>query len=316
MSTAVVGGTYWETCSEPSVDRVLGSGVRAAAVLGSAAQRLVTVASASDLEACSAVLTTTVDAVPRHGTIEFAYDTPLTAPRVIMDPADRWIEIPTVIADDVIVFGMAESRPIVEATRAIVDPQGSLTLDDIESVIKAAELIVVANRREASELAADQDLQSAASSIMDRTGAVATVIKCGALGALVFTAGGMIEGIPAFATEEVLPIGSGDVFTAAFAAQYLEHGDLSAAALAASRRTSCLRVEVSTGPVRHGWTSRSTSRPQHCGLCKIRRWCMSLAPSRTQSSAGQSTLFRRASTILGAAHFRRFGTSVQKRSLV
>lgn len=239
MSATVVGGTYRETCREPPVERVFGSGIRAAAVLGSATQRLVTVASAADLDACGAALDTTVDAFPRHGTIEFAYETPLTAPRVLMeDPADRWIDIPAVKADDVVVFGMVESRPSIEAKRVIVDPQGSLTLDDIESVIKAGELIVVANRREASELAADQDLQSAARSVMDRTGAVATVIKCGALGALVFTTGGRIEGIPAFATEEVLPIGSGDVFTAAFAAQYLEHGDLSTAALAASRRTA------------------------------------------------------------------------------
>ena len=96
---------------------------------------------------------------------------------------------------------------------------------------------------------------------MDRTGAVAAVIKCGALGALVFTAGGIVEGVPAFATEEVLPIGSGDVFTAAFAAQYLEHGDLSTAALAASRRTAAYVWKSQLGPFDLGDLARRITCP-------------------------------------------------------
>ena len=239
MTAVVVGGTYRETCSEPDVDRVLGSGVRGAAVLGAKAEYLVTVACEQDLQACgAAIVGKRVIRIPRHGTIQFAYDTPLSPPRLLIDPSDRFVEVPPIQADNAVVFGMVEARPIVRAQRAVVDPQHSLKLDDFGSTIQTDELVVVANRRETYKLTGDWNLRSAAQLILGRTGAIALVVKCGAQGALVFTPDNRWQGVPAYATEEVAPIGSGDVFTAALAAHYLEHGDLVASAHAASKRTA------------------------------------------------------------------------------
>ncbi len=198
-----------------------------------------TAACEDDLELCRGVLdSTTVKATARQRTIEFAYDTPLSPPHVVIDPADRWVEMPTIQAEDAVVFGMVEARPVVHTKRAIVDPQHSMSLDDICSTVSASELVVVANRQETHKLTGHRDLRSAARLIQDRTGAIAVVIKCGAHGALVLVADNATQGVPAYATEEVSPIGSGDVFTAALAAHYFEHGDLYESAHAASKRTA------------------------------------------------------------------------------
>ena len=164
--------------ARPAANQVLtecsGSGVRGAAVLGAATEYLVTVACERDLELCGAALDAIpVLAIPRRSAIEFAYDTPLSAPRLLIDPADRFVEMPPVHADDVVVFGMVEARPAVKAQRVVVDPQHSLTLDDIDSTISASELVIVANRREAYKLTGERNLQSAALSILDHTGAIA-----------------------------------------------------------------------------------------------------------------------------------------------
>ena len=237
--TVVVGGAYREVCAEPRVHWTFGSGVRAAAVLGETADRLVTVADGRTRTAIGAVIRVQhVEVTPRLRPIEFAYDTSLSRPRLLMHNADRDIAMPPVDADDAIVFGMVEARPSVSAGRAVVDPQQSLSLDDIAETINASELFIVANQREIYALASGRDLEEAVEAIIGCTGAAGVIVKAGALGALVFRKGVEVTGIPAFVTPRVFPIGSGDVFTAAFAMHYFENGDLTAAAHYASFRTA------------------------------------------------------------------------------
>lgn len=239
MTAVVVGGAYRETCADPRVDWTFGSGVRAASVLGVAAERLVTVADPDTLTDIPAVLNDVgVSDSPRRHRIEFAYDTPLSPPRLLMHDADRDIEVPQVVADDVVVFGMVEAKPTVGARRAVVDPQHSLSLDQVAELIMAEELVLVANLREARDLAKEHDLETAVETIFSRIGVAGVVIKAGALGALVFRANAEVVGVSAIATRRVFPIGSGDVFTAALAAHYFATGDLTAAAREASRRTA------------------------------------------------------------------------------
>ena len=239
MTAVVVGGAYKETCADPNVDWTFGSGVRAACVLGAAAESLVTVADRNTLADIPAVLNgARVCETPRRHRIEFAYDTPLSPPQLLMHDVDGDIEVPHVEADDAVVFGMVEAKPTVGARRAVVDPQHSLGLDQVVELITAGELVLVANLREVRRLADDHDLDTAVETIFSLTGAAGVVVKAGALGALVFRPGAEAEGVPAIATRRVFPIGSGDVFTAALAAHYFDKGDLTAAAHAASRRTA------------------------------------------------------------------------------
>ena len=239
MTVVVVGGAYRETCAEPSRRWTYGSGVRAAALLDAATQHLVTVADNSTLREIEAVLRDVqADATPRCHPIEFRYDTPLSPPRLIMDDSDRNVEVPVVDAEDAIVFGMVEAQPTVSARRAVVDPQHSLSLDQVFETITADELILVANLRDVLDLAGIDDLSKAIEEILGGTRAEAVVVKAGALGALVCARGAEPVGIPALATPRVFPIGSGDVFTAALAARYFESGDLVEAAHSASRRVA------------------------------------------------------------------------------
>ena len=164
--------------------------------------------------------------------------TPLGPPRLYMHKSDQGINVPDVYADDAVVFGMVEAQPAVTARRAVVDPQHSLGLDQAAETIAADELVIVANIGEILDLAQSHDLDTAVDTIFSRTGAAGVVLKAGALGALVFQPGAEADGIPAFVTPRVFPIGSGDVFTAAFAAHYFDNSNLIAAAHSASRRTA------------------------------------------------------------------------------
>ena len=239
MTAVVVGGAYRETCWEPRVEWLYGSGVRAAAVMGEAAHCLVTVADPPTHEQIPAVLgEQCLEVTPRFRPIEFAYDTSLSAPLLRMHHSDRNVEVSEVVSDDAVVFGMVEACPTVDAKRLVVDPQHSLSLDQVAETVKADELIVVANRREIAALADESDLQVAVDVVVDRTNAAGVVVKVGALGALVYRPGERMEGIPAFITPRVFPIGSGDVFTAALAKHYFKSGDLIAAAHFASRTTA------------------------------------------------------------------------------
>lgn len=207
--------------------------------MDTAAQHLVTVADSVTLsEARSVLRDVPVNATSRHHPIEFRYDTPLSPPRLLMDDSDRKIEVPEVEAEDAIVFGMVEAQPTVRASRAIVDPQHSLSLPQVFETVVADELILVTNLSEVLDLAGANDLSKAVDEILGVTRTAAVVVKAGALGALVFERGAEPAGIPALATPSVFPIGSGDVFTAALAWHYLDSGDLVEAAHLASRRVA------------------------------------------------------------------------------
>ncbi|MDE0700520.1 MAG: PfkB family carbohydrate kinase [Acidimicrobiaceae bacterium] len=262
MTAVVVGGAYRETCREPGVDWVFGSGVRAAAVMREAAHILVTVADVPTHAQIPAVLGEQhLEVTPRVQPIEFAYDTPLSVPQLRMHNSDCNVEVPPVDAGDAVVFGMVEARPVVAAQRLVVDPQHSLSLDQVTETVSADELIVVANRREIATLAGDRDLQVAVDIVARRTGAAGVVVKAGALGALVYRPGERVEGVPALVTPKVFPIGSGDVFTAALAMHYFENGDLTAAAHFASRTTAGYVTVRHLGPVNLEGVARETFPP-------------------------------------------------------
>lgn len=239
MSTTVVGGAYREMCREPYRRRYFGSGVRGAAAIREEVERLVTALESDSLSEIQAVLRNIpIDHVSRNRVIEFDYDTPLSSPSIRRDHRDSAVEIPNITAEDAIVFGMVEALPIISARRIVVDPQHSLTLDQLRRTIHADELFIVANRREITSISHELDLKHASELLLEATNAVAIVVKAGAHGALIFERNKEPAGIPAYVTPEVFPIGSGDVFTAVFASMHFAGCELVEAALEASRRTA------------------------------------------------------------------------------
>jgi 7-cyano-7-deazaguanine synthase in queuosine biosynthesis/nucleoside 2-deoxyribosyltransferase len=239
MSTTVVGGAYREVCVEPAHRRYFGSGVRGAAAIRENVERLVTVLDEESLPEVQAVLQNVpIDHVQRERAIEFFYDTPLSSPSLQWDRSDAAVQIPDIVAEDAVVFGMVEALPIVSAERVVVDPQHSLSLDQLRRIVSADELVIVANQREITAISRESDLRRAAELLLGSTGAAGIVVKSGAHGALIFGRGEGPTGIPAFVTPTVFPIGSGDVFTAVLASKYFAGAELREAALEASRRTA------------------------------------------------------------------------------
>lgn len=242
----VVGGTYLELCREPHFYELYGSGLRASLALASlgarvrfstfvgAEQRPVLEAKSNGVD----VRPTVVDE-----TVRFVYLHPLSTPAIEPDSYVSECELkPSEIevqADKVLRFGMVEGRAKVRAKMATYDPQ---TPSDprpfAENGSVAERLAVVANRVEATRLTGRDDPEKACRAIL-RQGAEVAIVKCGTDGCVVGTARGLSR-VPAYRTNRVWPIGSGDVFSALFAHGWMELGLTPIqAADRASRGTSC-----------------------------------------------------------------------------
>lgn len=221
----VVGGTYWEHVATPADRRLRGSGLRAAMVLRRLGVRLVTAVDdggRENAEFAAGSFSLDVEWLGRTSPIGFNYFTPLSAPLIDGREA-RLVGAPGQVADDVVlVFGMLEA-PIgaipVSTETLVVDPQRPRDATRLDlSDLKYGRLAVVANASETRALSgrADGNLADAAEDLRAMHGAEAVVVKNGARGALVVTAEGVATVGP-HPTPSVWPLGSGDVFAAAFA---------------------------------------------------------------------------------------------------
>lgn len=225
----VIGGSYTERCQRPGFDRLRGSGLRAALALKS----LTKVAFHS---ACSAEERPTLESVlggageidlvalERAAPVVFDYFTPLSPPGI----NGLGTKAPGRFAASdrtALLFGMIEgiAAPDLSVETLVVDPQGS-SGDAIPGGARFQRLGLVANEREVQQLAGSRGVEAAAGALRQRIGADAVVVKCGARGALVATSEGL-SSIGCFQTDGVSPIGSGDIFAAAFAWAYGERGD-------------------------------------------------------------------------------------------
>lgn len=223
----IVGGTYRESCREPPSDVILGSGLRAAASLaGGGAHLLRTCVDqglAASARATAASLGVTAQFEERAQPVAFFYDGPLSVP-AIDGLAQPFVPLDLDLGtDNALVFGMLECEPRVRAGGIVYDPQrprGPGPLD--RSRLSAPRFALVANSAEARALARTTDLRAAASSLAQTAQADVVVIKRGALGALVYESGGATTPIGPYQTDQVWPIGSGDIFSAVFAWAWLE----------------------------------------------------------------------------------------------
>jgi nucleoside 2-deoxyribosyltransferase len=217
----IVGGTYRERCVHPRVDRLRGSGLRAAiAVRGVVPD--ITVYTCIDeeeqaeLDAVAGIFGIHVDAIPRTAPVSFSYFTPLSPPGIqgLGATADEPIEV----ADATVLrFGLLEAATHVQITAEtlVIDPQGASTALPLVGS-SFGRLAIVANERETLRLGRDPALEVAIERLRQESGADVVVAKCGARGALVSTASGQV-GVGAFEGPSVAPIGSGDVFAAIYA---------------------------------------------------------------------------------------------------
>lgn len=171
----------------------------------------------------------------------FQYLHPLAAPRLTGQPTETLL-LATVYGEHVLRFGCVEGHFKVDAEAAVYDPQGSGELFSANGS-KAKRLAIVLNEGEAVTQTGCDRPEIAASMLLERERAEAVVIKRGASGCLVLSAGANISRIPAFRTKRVFKIGSGDVFSAAFAHAWLESGMAAEEAARFASSNAALYVE-------------------------------------------------------------------------
>lgn len=244
MKLTVVGGFYVERCIQPLWDAAFGSGGRAAAAAVGIVPDIVLHAYVPDKVADDANALAEFSGFklqPHKGSysVEFDYLHPLATPRISPSP-ERMKPHPPILVDGefVLRFGMLEGDAIVHADIAVYDPQsafGAKGFTDNGSTAKR--LAYVLNRSEAHSITGHHDHEKAAEWLI-REGAEVVVVKMGGHGAYVASQDST-QFVPLYGSERVWKIGSGDVFSAAFAAFWGDQGlDAVVAADLASRATA------------------------------------------------------------------------------
>jgi len=221
-SLLVTGGVYRERCVWPEWKRTFGSAGRAASAASSLVDSTEVLTPAPQQIADEYGDEAKLDEIkvrlaPAAPGILFDYVHGLSVPSIYPSPV--MLPPPAIFdaeAPVVLRFGMLEASARVTADICVYDPQSAFNPETFgANGSRAARLAIVANRGEVTALAGLPDPIAAAGALL-ASGAEAVVVKSGSAGASVVTASG-VRTVPARLTRNVWPIGSGDVFAAAFA---------------------------------------------------------------------------------------------------
>ena len=243
-SIIVVGGAYGEDCAFPRRQVFRGSGGRASAILKSlgADVRFVTVTGpnlGAEFSAIATRLGYVLDAKTSKQDIWFRYRYPLGKPIVHPTPIISCPESTPIVSELALVFGMVEGRIPVKAQRVVYDPQdGANAKPFSQNGSTADELAIVLSYSEGKALTGQSDPSAMAHALLADKYVSVVIVKCGPQGALVQTpsSNGWVRPFP---TNRVYKIGSGDVFSSAFAYAWLvEKQEPISAAWFASRMTA------------------------------------------------------------------------------
>lgn len=227
----VVGGVYAERCLSPDWNAVYGSAGRAAAAINELGHP-VELRAYMCQEAQEQMLGISclregfgLKPEPSETFIHFRYLHDLATPEILGLPT-RILPPLAVEAAHVLRFGMLESTAIVKAQWAVYDPQNQGAAEPFTRNGSSAEhLALVLNLVEARMMAGLPEGSPAdcADAIQASQSAEVVVIKMGPSGALVADAE-KSETVPAYRSDSVWKVGSGDVFAATFAAQWMAAG--------------------------------------------------------------------------------------------
>lgn len=248
----VVGGVYSEYCYHPTWHQFFGSGGRGAAALTRLGIRHVTLTTCITDDAVKAVYATLlpfdieIDRVKADLRYEFRYMHPLSEP--LLSPLPKRVGYQNIVSDEIVLaYGMLEGLPKIEAECLVYDPQSesdAILPDAFASGVER--LAIVLNQRELSHLIGQTDPVQAGRTLLTKTNAAVVIAKLGPYGCAVIDTT-EAAWVPVFPTRRVFKIGSGDVFSAAFA-KFWAHDRLSP--LKAARNASlCAALYCETGNV-------------------------------------------------------------------
>lgn len=241
----VVGGIYREYCMHPPWRETYGSAGRAASALAAMGVPT-TLHSYADVES-SEILTSraflesfklVTTLISRS--IGFEYIHGLSTPSIFGVPNLKHDPL-KVKAEKIVRFGMLEGDAIVDAKYAVYDPQNlGAAVPFAQNGSKAVHLALILNLGEARQMSGLKDAaaEEVAKTLSQRQAAEVVVIKMGPRGAMVWSNGKTTQ-VPAYRTNRVWKIGSGDCFVAHFAQAWMHDGVTpTAAAHAASKATA------------------------------------------------------------------------------
>lgn len=240
----VAGGVYRENCMHPSWHEVYGSAGRAVSAILQIGGKATLHTYLDSLNAEIVKNRAAFEGFEVIGTdvpesASFNYYHALSTP-TILAPSSKYQSL-NLKAEKVIRFGMIEGGVIVDADYTVYDPQ-SVTSPEWFHVngSKSNHLAIVLNRYEASVMTglSETSPEKLAYQISITSKAEVVVIKMGAKGALVYDKNSCVQ-IPAFQTDQVWKIGSGDNFVALFGYFWMEkHLSAAESALLASKATA------------------------------------------------------------------------------
>lgn len=226
----VVGGVYFEHCVHPHWKELFGSGGRAASALASLGASVELhsyigqkeegiLKTRASLESFSVV----PNLLPHTVRFDYFYDlaSPFVSNRTVTHTP-----IP-VTGEHIVRFGMIEGTAVVSGSMVVYDPQNMGAPESFTANNSSAErLAIILNKYEASLLTGLVDVtpESMAKELIRSQGAEVVVIKMGPLGAFVYHNGNGVR-VPAFRTDAVWTIGSGDTFVAHFAYHWFANPD-------------------------------------------------------------------------------------------
>jgi hypothetical protein len=239
-SVTVTGGLYRETCAWPQWDHLYGSGGRAAVALGGRATRVefhtyATRQAAEVFGAYAELYGVNLHDYSTGQIVAFDYVHTMSPPVIRPMPVRIARNEPfEVQAECVLRFGMMEGSARVVAETCVYDPQSAFSPEAFDANgSRADRLAIVGNAGEIRALGGSADIGKAAAALLGN-GAELVIAKDGPRGATLFQKQGNLR-IPAFWSDAVWTLGSGDVFAAAFAMAWAVEGmDPETAARAAS----------------------------------------------------------------------------------
>lgn len=217
----IIGGSYVEKCIDPNYNELFGSGLRGAIALSSFGFSInFFTMIGQDLEGhlkgnCSAFNISLFE-TKILSTFTFCYYHPLSQSYYFPEVAGlQKIKIGKL--DKVLMYGLLEGDYEFFAEKVVYDPQNGRLFTASGS--SAKDLAYVLNRKEAVELT-DLDencsIEDLIYKLVELEGANVVIIKDSVFGAYLWD-GDEVTHINFYKTERVWPIGSGDVYSAAFA---------------------------------------------------------------------------------------------------
>lgn len=232
MEIHVIGGVYLEYCAWPEYNSIQGSAGRAALCLSQLDNsftihlhsRIAKEDEAKLKELFVLNKNCYLDIDYCSQTISFDYFHPLAEPKIT--PIDlslnklTYCPCPSKL-EFAVVFGMIEATPKVTANTIVYDPQNTYKPVLFSETGGSAEQLVYITNKNELELFCKQKnvsngtVEEMAKWLLFAESAEIVIVKCGGKGSYVHSKEGC-DWIPAYQTDSVFPIGSGDSYVAAF----------------------------------------------------------------------------------------------------